>query len=193
MKITVLMGGTSAERDVSLASGVRVAEALRTHGHDVLSVDTAHGILSAPDEQALLSGKVVKTIPPDVQALVRLNAQLPGTLRSLPQTDVLFLALHGGQGEDGTLQALLDLTGVPYTGSGHLASALAMDKDLSKHLFRAAGVPTADWRLAPISGIGNRESGIGGAPEARGVPGTGNREEGFSAEVERGVGLPVVV
>ena len=147
MKITVLMGGTSAERDVSLASGVRVAEALRSYGHEVLSVDTAHGILSAPDEQALLGGKIVKTIPPDVQALVRLNAELPGTLRSLPQTDVVFLALHGGQGEDGTLQALLDLTGVPYTGSGHLASALAMDKDLSKHLFRAAGVPTADWRM----------------------------------------------
>ena len=184
MKITVLMGGTSAERDVSLASGVRVAEALRSHGHDVLSVDTAHGILSAPDEQALLSGKVVKTIPPDVQALVRLNAQLPGTLRSLPQTDVVFLALHGGQGEDGTLQALLDLTGVPYTGSGHLASALAMDKDLSKHLFRAAGVPTADWRMAPISGIGNRESGIGTS---------GKREQGFGEEVERKLGLPVIV
>ena len=185
MKITVLMGGTSAERDVSLASGVRVAEALRSCGHEVLSVDTAHGILSAPDEQALLSGKIVNTIPPDVQALVRLNAQLPGTLRSLPQTDVLFLALHGGQGEDGTLQALLDLTGVPYTGSGHLASALAMDKDLSKHLFRAAGVPTADWRMAPISGIGrslaslgtSRESGIGG----------------FATEVEQKLGLPVIV
>jgi len=185
LKITVLMGGTSAERDVSLASGVRVAEALRSCGHEVLSVDTAHGILSAPDEQALLSGKIVNTIPPDVQALVRLNAQLPGTLRSLPQTDVLFLALHGGQGEDGTLQALLDLTGVPYTGSGHLASALAMDKDLSKHLFRAAGVPTADWRMAPISGIGrslaslgtSRESGIGG----------------FATEVEQKLGLPVIV
>jgi D-alanine-D-alanine ligase len=171
------MGGTSAERDVSLASGVRVAEALRSYGHEVLSVDTAHGILSAPDEQALLSGKIVKTIPPDVQALVRLNAQLPGTLRSLPQTNVVFLALHGGQGEDGTLQALLDLTGVPYTGSGHLASALAMDKDLSKHLFRAAGVPTADWRMAPILGIGNRESGIGD----------------FATEVERELRLPVVV
>jgi len=82
---------------------------------------------------------------------------------------------------------------VPYTGSGHLASALAMDKDLSKHLFRAAGVPTADWRMAPISGIGNRESGIGGAPEARGEPGTGNREQGFADEVERELGLPVVV
>jgi len=143
------MGGTSAERDVSLASGVRVAEALRSRGHEVLSVDTAHGVLSAPEEQALLAGKVVKTIPPDVQALVQLNAQLPGTLRSLPETEVVFLALHGGQGEDGTLQALLDLTSVPYTGSGHLASALAMDKDLSKHLFRAAGVPTAKWRMAP--------------------------------------------
>ena len=113
MKITVLMGGTSSERDVSLASGVRVAEALRSRGHEVLSVDTAHGILSAGDEQAMLGGKIVKTIPPDVQALVRLNAQLPSTLRSLPSTDVVFLALHGGQGEDGTLQALLDLTSVP--------------------------------------------------------------------------------
>ena len=143
------MGGTSAERDVSLASGVRVAEALRSRGHEVLSVDTAHGVLSAPEEQALLAGKVVKTIPPDVQALVRLNAQLPGTLRSLPETEVVFLALHGGQGEDGTLQALFDLAGVRYTGSGHLGSAIAMDKHLSKTLFRAAGVGTADWTMAP--------------------------------------------
>jgi D-alanine-D-alanine ligase len=80
-----------------------------------------------------------------------MNAAMQGTLKALPQADVLFLALHGGQGEDGTLQALLDLTGVPYTGSGHLASALAMDKDLSKHLFRAAGVPTADWLMAPAT------------------------------------------
>jgi D-alanine-D-alanine ligase len=178
LKITVFMGGTSAERDVSLASGVRVAEALRSRGHEVLSVDTAHGILSAPEEQALLAGKVVKTIPPDVQALVQLNAQLPGTLRSLPETEVVFLALHGGQGEDGTLQALLDLTSVPYTGSGHLASALAMDKDLSKHLFRAAGVPTAKWRMAPSAGTGNRERGA---------------ESDFAEEVLREVGLPVVV
>src|SRR6476619_4853594 len=191
------MGGTSAERDVSLASGVRVVEALRSRGHEVLSVDTAHGILSAPDEQALLGGKIVKTIPPDVQSLVRLNAQLPATLRSLPRTDVVFLALHGGQGEDGTLQALLDLTSVPYTGSGHLASALAMDKDLSKHLFRAAGVPTADWRMAPLAGSGRREAGSGGAPEARArEQGTGNRGQSaadFSREVERGLRLPVIV
>jgi len=145
------MGGTSAERDVSLASGIRIVEALRSRGHEVTAVDTAHGMLGSSEERALLGGGVVKTLPPDTQALARLNAQLPSTLRALPATEVLFLALHGGQGEDGTLQALLDLTGVPYTGSGHLASALAMDKDLSKRLFRAAGVPTADWLMAPAT------------------------------------------
>jgi len=151
LRIAVLMGGTSSERDVSLASGIRITEALRARGHEVVAVDTVSGILSSGDEQKLMAGGVVKTNPPDTKTLVRMNAAMQGTLRSLPQADVLFLALHGGQGEDGTLQALLDLTGVPYTGSGHLASALAMDKDLSKHLFRAAGVPTADWLMAPAT------------------------------------------
>jgi len=151
LRIAVLMGGTSSERDVSLASGIRITEALRKAGHDVVAVDTVAGLLTPADEQKLLAGGVVKTIPPDNQSLVRMNRAMQGTLRSLPQADVLFLALHGGQGEDGTLQALLDLTGVPYTGSGHLASALAMDKDLSKQLFREAGVPTADWLMAPAS------------------------------------------
>jgi D-alanine-D-alanine ligase len=151
LRIAVLMGGTSAERDVSLASGIRIVEALRQRGHDVIAVDTVHGLLSADDERRLLAGGLVKTAPPDTKALIRMNAAMQGTLRTLPKADVLFLALHGGQGEDGTLQALLDLTGVPYTGSGHLASALAMDKDLSKRLFQAAGVPTPDWLMAPVT------------------------------------------
>ena len=145
------MGGTSSERDVSLASGIRITEALRQQGHDVVAVDTVAGVLSSEDEKRLLAGGVVKTAPPDTKSLIRMNAAMQGTLKALPQADVLFLALHGGQGEDGTLQALLDLTGVPYTGSGHLARALAMDKDLSKHLFRSAGVPTADWLMAPAT------------------------------------------
>jgi D-alanine-D-alanine ligase len=144
------MGGTSSERDVSLASGLRVAQALRERGHTVVAIDTVHGALSGADEAMLLGGRVVKTIPPDVQALVRLDGQLPARVTSLGDTDVVFLGLHGGRGEDGTIQALLDLTGVPYTGSGHLASALAMDKDLSKRLFRVAGVPTPDWVMAPV-------------------------------------------
>ena len=151
LKIAVLMGGTSSERDVSLASGIRITEALRKQGHEVIAVDTVGGVLSGEDEKRLLSGVIVKTAPPDTKSLIRMNAAMQGTLKGLPQADVLFLALHGGQGEDGTLQALLDLTGVPYTGSGHLSSALAMDKDLSKHLFRAAGVPTADWLMAPAT------------------------------------------
>src|SRR5688572_25090501 len=180
MRVVVMMGGTSSERDVSLASGLRIAAALRSRGHDVTSVDTVRGSLSAGDEAAMLGGKVMSTLPPEPAALARLGRDtLPatvGTLAGRGAPDVVFLALHGGQGEDGTLQALLDLTRVPYTGSGHLASALAMDKDLSKHLFRAAGVPTADWLM-----IGNRELG------------TENREQEFVGEVERQLGLPVVV
>jgi D-alanine-D-alanine ligase-like ATP-grasp enzyme len=74
-----------------------------------------------------------------------------GDLPVVRKADVLFLALHGGTGEDGTLQALLEIIGVPYTGSGPMASGIAMDKDISKRLFKSAGVATADWVMAPIS------------------------------------------
>jgi D-alanine-D-alanine ligase len=151
MRVVVLMGGTSSERDVSMASGLRIAAALRQRGHDVTSVDTVRGALSAAEEQHLLAGGVMRTLPPDPAALAKLSRDtLPATVKSLGGSgapEVVFLALHGGQGEDGTLQALLDLTRVPYTGSGHLASALAMDKDLSKRLFREAGVITPDWHM----------------------------------------------
>jgi len=146
------MGGTSSERDVSLASGLRIAEALRSRGHEVKVVDTAKGPVDRATEQQMLAGGVVKTKPPTPDELARMNAEsLADTAARLPkrgECDVAFLALHGGRGEDGTIQALLDLAGVPYTGSGHLASALAMDKDLSKHLMRAHGVRTADWLMA---------------------------------------------
>ncbi len=153
MRITVLLGGTSSERDVSIASGLRVADALRSRGHSVTAVDTVRGALTPAEEQAVLAGPVMKTLPPEQGALASLSSEtLPATVRGLGAqrgADVVFIGLHGGQGEDGTLQALLDLTGIPYTGSGHLASALAMDKDLSKRLFRDAGVRTADWLMAP--------------------------------------------
>ena len=146
------MGGTSSERDVSLASGLRIAEALRSRGHDVTAIDTARGALTPAEEQTMLASGVMRTLPPEQEALARLASEtLSATVQRLPAAgavDVVFLGLHGGQGEDGTIQALLDLTGVPYTGSGHLASALAMDKALSKRLFRDAGVTTADWRMA---------------------------------------------
>lgn len=154
MRITVLMGGTSAERDVSIASGLRIAEALRSRGHEVTSFDTARGVIKREDEAAV-AAEGMKVKPPSLEDLARMErTSLSPSLGSVPavrEADVVFLALHGGQGEDGTIQALLDLSGVRYTGSGHLASALAMDKDLSKQLFRAAGVMTADWLMAPVS------------------------------------------
>ena len=111
--------------------------------------------MTAEAEQALLAGSVVKAAPPS-QADLRTMAResLPRLVRNIPsrdEADAVFLGLHGGYGEDGTIQALLDVVGVPYTGSGHLASAIAMDKDVSKQLFQIADVPTADWVLVPLS------------------------------------------
>ncbi|HEU4569592.1 MAG TPA: D-alanine--D-alanine ligase [Gemmatimonadales bacterium] len=154
MKITVLTGGTSAERDVALASAVQVVQALRSRGHTVAVVDTARGYIAEADEATLVPSTVGIT-PPSTERLEALQrGVLVGSLAQIPavkEADVIFLALHGGQGEDGTVQAVLEVIGVPYTGSGPLASALAMDKDLSKKLFRAAGVPVADWLMAPAA------------------------------------------
>lgn len=154
MKITVLLGGSSAERDVSLASGARIVEALRSRGHVVTPLDPAAGVLSDAAFAALSDG-AMKREPPTLDQLRRLErAELSPVLTTLPairEADVVFLGLHGGQGEDGTLQAMLSAAHVCYTGSSHLASALAMDKDLSKGLFRAAGVTTADWLMAPAT------------------------------------------
>src|SRR5690606_34570825 len=140
MKIAVLFGGTSAEREVSIASGAEVVKALREAGHDVVAVDTATGVLDEAEERRLLTAGV-KPVPPEAQELDMLRS---GDLTALTQApelagvDILFLALHGGEGEGGTLQALLELTGIPYTGSGPLASMVAMDKDVAKRLFRDA-------------------------------------------------------
>lgn len=148
------MGGTSAERDVSIASGLRIAAALRSRGHEVTSLDTATGVIDDATERALMAAGMQQA-PPDLESLAAMSKRsLSPSLGMLPevrQADVVFLALHGGQGEDGTLQALFDLSGVRYTGTGPLGSALAMDKDLSKRLFRDNGVTTADWLMAPVT------------------------------------------
>jgi D-alanine-D-alanine ligase len=154
MRVTVLTGGTSAERDVALASAVQVVPALRSRGHEVAVVDTARGFIPEEDEPALLSG-VVGTEPPSIAQLHALERGLLlsglANLAAVRDADVLFLALHGGRGEDGTIQTLLEMVGVPYTGSGRLGSGMAMDKDISKRLFQRSGVPTADWVMAPAA------------------------------------------
>jgi D-alanine-D-alanine ligase len=117
-------------------------------------VDLAGDQLDDKGERELLGGAIGVT-PPAVDALAeREKKMLSEGLAALPsvrEAEVLFLAVHGGALEGGTLQAVLDVIDVPYTGSGPLASALAMDKDLSKRLFRAAGVPVPAWFMAPVA------------------------------------------
>jgi D-alanine-D-alanine ligase len=154
VKIAVLFGGTSSERDVSVASGAQVVKALHEAGHEVLAVDTARGVLGPGEQKRLLATGVAPKPPKEEElAIIRSDAASLTKSASFKDVDIVFLALHGGSGEDGTIQAFLDLAGVPYTGSGHLGSANAMDKDISKRLFRAANIPTPDWRMAPIDPV----------------------------------------
>ena len=151
MRVAVLMGGTSDERDVSLSSGAQVAAALREAGHDVVAVDTTRGALSADEERTLLQSGV-NALPPQKHSLDLLQTGDTTALTESPavkDADVFFLALHGGQGEDGTLQSLLDIAGLTYTGSGRVGCVLAMDKDLTKQLLKNAGIPTPDWMMGP--------------------------------------------
>lgn len=151
MKIAVLFGGTSSERDVSVASGAQVVKALQEAGHEVLAIDTARGVLGPGDQKRLLSTGVAPKPPKeDELAIIRSGAASLTNSANFKEVDLIFLALHGGSGEDGTIQAFLDLAGIPYTGTGHLGSANAMDKDIAKKLFRAADVPTPDWLMAPV-------------------------------------------
>lgn len=149
MRITVVTGGDADERDVSLASGCQVAAALRDRGHEVVAFDTVNGVLSAAQEDHVRAHGVAAD-PPPPGARDRLLAGDLDFLRSDPQAggaDLWFLALHGGGGEDGSLQALLAATGTPFTGSGMVGCALAMDKELSKRLCRDAGIATPDWLM----------------------------------------------
>ncbi|MBQ7500645.1 MAG: D-alanine--D-alanine ligase [Clostridia bacterium] len=157
MNILVLSGGISPEREVSLSSGSRIANSLIENGHKVAFADVYIGVknipenigdlfLSSPDYSYSISEK-----EPDLDALIRSNGGRKayigeGIIELCEYADVVFLGLHGGAGENGTIQAALDAMGIAhYTGSGYSGCLLAMDKNLSKHLMRSAGVNTADW------------------------------------------------
>lgn len=148
MTIAVLLGGTSEERRVSLASGRAIVEALRSRGHEVVPVDPAFGSIPADEEARFLGGEV-GVAPPTLEELGRMGRIALGpALPELPavrEADVVFLGLHGGTGENGHVQAMLDVAGIRYTGSGMLGSALAFDKRVSKELLARAGVPTPAW------------------------------------------------
>ncbi|MGB2696412.1 MAG: D-alanine--D-alanine ligase [Candidatus Zixiibacteriota bacterium] len=172
LKITVLMGGTSAERDVSLASGEAIVQALREAGHQAIAIDTAKGQRFLENQTRFLP-QGVKSEPPDIKELQRKSQELTlKTIESfdLNDIDVIFLALHGGTGEDGTIQALLDLTGKPYTGSGMLASALAMNKSMAKKIFEREGILIPKWLLLDSSNLSHVSEMSKGIKEKLGFP-----------------------
>jgi D-alanine-D-alanine ligase len=149
MKIAVFMGGTSAERDVSLVSGLAVVENLKAGGHEVIPIDPARGFIPLADNELKAIEEIEENPPKNDELLYYTNEKIVETVMSpeLKQVDVVFLILHGGVGEDGTIQAMLDLANVPYTGSGVMGSAIAMNKLISKKLFTADNIPTPEYLI----------------------------------------------
>jgi D-alanine-D-alanine ligase len=163
VKIVVLAGGLSPERNVSLSSGSMVCQALRDKGHRVALVDLFFGLEDYEGEMEGLYDAPIpeqfKKVDPKAPDLEQVRAsrkdQSPsaigkGVLELCATADVVYLALHGTCGEDGRIQAALDLLGVPYTGSGCLSSAIAMDKDLTKRLV-ADCVTTPRWETVTVT------------------------------------------
>ncbi len=155
MKIAVLCGGLSPERNVSISSGTKIAGALQESGHQVVLLDMFFGledytgdIAHVFDDPPALGGTRIDESAPDLEAVrAQRKLQSPSlfgehVLEVCAMADIVFLALHGRTGEDGRVQATLDLLGIPYTGSGYLGSAIAMDKDLTKRVVAPLGVKT---------------------------------------------------
>ena len=160
MKVLVLAGGLSPERNVSLSSGAMVCQALRDRGHQVALMDLFYGLDGALNGDNLYVAPIpdtYKRVAREAPDLEQLRAIRPGpsaigdgVLEMCAGADVVYLALHGACGEDGRIQAALDLLGVPYTGSGCLGSAIAMDKDLTKRLV-AGKVKTPRWETVTVT------------------------------------------
>ena len=162
MKILVLAGGLSPERNVSLSSGALVCQALRDRGHQAALMDMFFGLDGAASGENLYAAPIpdsfkrISRQAPDLEEVRSRRAGDSGSflgdgvLETCRRADVVFLALHGACGEDGRIQAALDLAGVPYTGSGYLGSAIAMDKDLTKRLV-ASKVKTPQWETVTVT------------------------------------------
>ncbi len=161
MKIAVLSGGLSTERDVAISSGKKIAEALRTRGHKVVLIDVFMGYeQDICDIDALFKegyeftpNTGITTDVPDINAIKALRRDKSNrfigehVLDICSAADITFLALHGGEGENGQLQATLDLMGIRYTGAPYLASAVAMHKGFAKSIFLQSGVSTPMGKL----------------------------------------------
>lgn len=157
MDIVVVAGGLSTERDVSFKTGSMVTNALRENGHRVILVDVFMGYSDKEEDLTDIFEKSeeisvkVDNIPEVAPDLAKVKASRkdqsdnffgPNVIRMCQMADIVFMGLHGENGEDGKIQAAFDLFGIKYTGSDYLSSAIAMNKDTAKHFFTANGIPT---------------------------------------------------
>ena len=140
-KVALLVGGTSPEREVSKMSGKGVLGALRALQYPTKIIDPAYGLNQPKEDEKFFLEKDYSEIS-NRKCIDAINSNL------LDDVDIVFSAMHGKWAEDGTVQSLLELRGLKYTGSKVLASALAMDKEMSKVIFRQANVQTADWVIS---------------------------------------------
>lgn len=149
MKIALIVGGLSAEREVSLTSGKSILKGLRENGHTVKVIDPIFGAESATEDE-IFNYNFSKEYPPQEVLSKMKNTSYRKFLDCInsdlfDDIDIAFIGLHGKYGEDGKIQTLLEARGIKYTGSGTLASAIAMDKDISKILFSHSGITTPRW------------------------------------------------
>lgn len=157
MKIVVLAGGLSTERDVSFKTGEMVTNALRENGHQVILLDVFMGYSDRPEDLTGIFDRAkevsvkVEGIPETAPDLAKIKASRadqsanffgPNVIELCRMADIVFMALHGENGENGKIQAAFDLFGIRYTGTGYLGSALAMNKGMAKQLFLQNGIPT---------------------------------------------------
>lgn len=155
MKIVVLAGGLSTERDVSFVSGMQVYKALKRKGHDAILMDVFLGYDAGITEDIFEKDYdwaadigAISDNDPDIAKVKALRKDQsdnffgPNVIDLCQQADIVFLALHGENGEDGKIQAAFDLLGIKYTGTGYKSSALAIDKEITKQLFVRNNIPT---------------------------------------------------
>lgn len=154
MRIVVLAGGTSTERDVSLVTSYRVCESLRRNGHKANMVDVFYGLdddkaaffFEDNNDLATLSGdlkKMTGLVPDELKKRKESGEGFfgPNVLKLCKEADIVFMGLHGSNGEDGKVQAAFDLLSIKYTGTDYLSSAISMSKDLAKKVLVPAGIP----------------------------------------------------
>ena len=169
MNIVVLAGGISTERAVSIVSGTGVCRALRERGHRAVLVDVYGGVEKDASRELFPEAYDVDEAAAYIRSFDEKIEQMqasgreffgPGVLELCRAAEVVFLALHGADGENGKVQAAFDLFGIRYTGTGHLSSALAMDKGLSRRLMQAAGVPMPEGTKL-VKGMETGLAGLG--------------------------------